>query len=56
MDDDDDFDRFEFEVMRQAWEEEQSQYDLPLHKQDAYAETMYEHADMRRKEIRENGR
>jgi len=53
--DENDFDRFEFESMRQAWEEEQSQNDLPPHQRDGYAESMYERADMRRKELRENG-
>ena len=53
--DENDFDRFEFESMRQAWEEDQSQNDLPPHQRDGYAESMYERADMRRKELRENG-
>ena len=47
--DEDDFDRFEFESMRQAWEEEQSQNDLPPYQRDGYAESMYERADMRRR-------
>ena len=56
--DDNDEERYDEEVMnemRQEWEAEQGNRDLPLHKQAGYFEGLMEQADMRRKEIRENG-
>lgn len=58
--------RYEYEVMRELEQEqalmmmEYDQYQaeqeaLPEHQRDGYAERMTEQADMRRKEIRENG-
>ncbi len=51
---DDDFD-FELAPMREAWQESESQFDLPPHQRDGWAESQREQADIRRKERRENG-
>ena len=45
----------EMEAAHQAYEQQQAERDMEPHKRSDYAERMYEQADMRRKEIRENG-
>jgi hypothetical protein len=51
-----DQDRFEHEVMMYEFDIYVAEQEaLPEHQRDGYAERMTEQADMRRKEIRENG-
>ena len=46
----------QMEIERRDYERNAEQDALPPHKRQGYAESMYEQADMRRKEIRENGK
>lgn len=56
MTNDNDFDRFELEVMREQYEAEHQDEDgLPEHKKRGYAERIEEMADMLRDEMKERG-